>query len=652
MFDPVVPGPRTSRAWDAALLAQAVAVGPGPVAIGLLEQVDPDALCGHDRVVFLTTWQAQAAWVTARSYAAIVPVVGPEPAGDPDPDDEAGGPVDLGPFECVEEARHAEVAAACRLSTTAASDRISTARFLAGPGAPVAGMLETGAWGYGHLCAVVSETAELSADLTEKVVQVVVADTLPDADGQPSRYAEETPGRLRHRIRRTILRIDAAAAAERAKKRRRERSLRISPLPDFRAKITLEASQPMASWAWRQFDTWARARQATLKDPAADLTALLGPCTCPDDTDTTRAAGPVGTLAALRGHRATGSHGTAAAADPGSVRAHQLGCPHHPDTTLEALRADAVIEAARLLMRTLGHDSGDAPPTTGSATGMVAHGSSAATAATGTTGSGTSGNGTGTSGSGTSGRDTAGGTGANAGAGADAGASTGAGAGTGGSGGRGRSWSSAVVIVDAATLLGLADNPGWVPGHGWVPAPLARELAATADAWRAFLTDHGRLVATGAARYRPSDRLRELVTARDTTCTFPGCTIPSVHTDLDHAATYDGANTTAANLHPACRRHHRIKTHTAWSAAPDPGSGRIRWTSPTGHTYPTPPDPIWDTGPVGPDLPASTPKIADPDTLEAGDRARTDPPDRTDSPGSTVPSVSALETWLTAYLAA
>ncbi|MEZ5115266.1 MAG: HNH endonuclease signature motif containing protein [Candidatus Nanopelagicales bacterium] len=635
MFDPVVPGPRTSRAWDAALLAQAVTVGPGPVAIGLLEQVDPDELCGHDRVVFLTAWQAQAAWVTARSFAAILPVVGPQPARDPDPDDE-GGPVDLGPFECVEEARHAEVAAACRLSTVAASDRITTARFLAGPGAPVAGMLETGAWGYGHLSAVVSETAELSAALTERVVQTVVAETLPDADGVASRYAEETPGRLRHRIRRTILRLDAAAAAERAKKRRRERSLRISPLPDFRARITLEASQPMASWAWRQFDTWARARQATLKDPAADLTVLLGPCTCPIETGTgTSRAESVGTLAALRGHhrRQPEGSGTGAVADPNSERTHQLGCPHHPDTTLEALRADAVIEAARLLIRHLGLDTSDAPTTTGA----TIPASGAATTDTGLPGTGTSGN------TGANESDGAG-TGADAGAGAGAAAGSapaGASAGAGTGAGRGRSWSSAVVIVDAPTLLGLADNPGWVPGHGWVPAPLARELAAGADTWRAFLTDHGRLVAT---RYRPSDRLRELVTARDTTCTFPGCTIPSVHTDLDHAANYDGGNTTAANLHPACRRHHRIKTHTTWSAAPDPGSGQIRWTSPTGHTYPTPPDPIWDTGPppgdVSPDLPAITPESADPQTLDAVDPARTDPP------------VSALEIWLTAHLAA
>ncbi|MEZ5116627.1 MAG: DUF222 domain-containing protein [Candidatus Nanopelagicales bacterium] len=629
MFDPVVPAPRTSRAWDAALLAQAVTVGPGPVAIGLLEQVDPEALCGHDRVAFLTAWQAQAAWVTARSFAAILPVVGPEPARDPDPDE--AGLVDVGPFECVEEARHAEVAAACRLSTVAASDRIATARFLAGPGAPVAGMLETGAWGYGQLRAVVSETAELSPDLIEKVVQTVVTDTLPDVDGQPSRHAEETPGRLRHRIRRTILRIDAAAAAERAKKRRRERSLRISPLPDFRARITLEASQPMASWAWRQFDTWARNRQATLKDPTADLTTLLGPCICPRDTGTRTggtgsagsvgSAGLVGTLAALRGHRQPAGSNTGAGAtdnpqpDRTLDRTHQLGCPHHPDTTLEALRADAVIEAARLLARHLGADAeetADAGPSSeeGTDTGPVP--------------------------------------------------AAGPGAGTGAGAGRGRSWSSAVVIVDAPTLLGLADNPGWVPGHGWIPAPLARELAATADTWRAFLTDHGRLLATGATRYRPSDRLRELVTARDTTCTFPGCTIPSVHTDLDHAATFDGANTTAGNLHPACRRHHRIKTHTGWDATPDPGSGQIRWTSPTGHTYPTPPDPIWDTGPpptsiipVEPD----TERDARPESHADVDvKARPHVGDEIDLSGPAhavpVPGISPVERWTASLLVA
>ncbi|MEZ5117922.1 MAG: DUF222 domain-containing protein [Candidatus Nanopelagicales bacterium] len=637
MFDLVVPGSRTSRAWDAALLAQAVTVGPGPVAIGLLEQVDPEALCGHDRVAFLTAWQAQAAWVTARSFAAILPVVGPEPARDPDPDE--AGLVDVGPFECVEEARHAEVAAACRLSTTAASDRISTARFLAGPGAPVARLLETGAWGYGHLSAVVSETAELAPNLTLQVVQVVVAETLPDADGQPSRYAEETPGRLRHRIRRTILRMDAAAAAERAKKRKRERSLRISPLPDFRARITLEASQPMASWAWRQFDTWARNRQATLKDPTADLTGLLGPCTCPRDTDAagTSLAGSVGTLAALRGHhrRQPDGSGTGTSAQPDAERTHLLGCPHHPDTTLDALRADAVIEAARLLARHLGLDTGDTPPTGG----ITSDRSNAAASTTGAAGTGTAGG--------------AGGAGANAGAGAGAGTGAGAGGGAGAGAGRGRSWSSAVVIVDAPTLLGLADNPGWVPGHGWVPAPLARELAATADAWRAFLTDHGRLLATGTTRYRPTDRLRELVTARDTTCTFPGCTIPSVHTDLDHAATYDGANTTAGNLHPACRRHHRIKTRTTWDASPDPGSGQITWTSPTGHTYPTPPDPIWDTGPppvpIEPETSADAGVTVDADGgVDDGvhDEVELHHPARTDSTGS------ALEAWLSHALAA
>ncbi|MEZ5116673.1 MAG: HNH endonuclease signature motif containing protein [Candidatus Nanopelagicales bacterium] len=156
------------------------------------------------------------------------------------------------------------------------------------------------------------------------------------------------------------------------------------------------------------------------------------------------------------------------------------------------------------------------------------------------------------------------------------------------------------------------------------PRPIARQLAGDADNWRRFLTDHGRLIATGDNRYRPSDRLRELVTARDTVCTFPGCTIPSTATDLDHVANFDGANTTAANLHPACRRHHRIKTHGTWTAGTDPGgTGRIRWTSPTGHTYLQPPQPLWDTGPPGlTRAPDQTPRDHRP-----GDEPRADQPD-------------------------
>ncbi|MEZ5116413.1 MAG: DUF222 domain-containing protein [Candidatus Nanopelagicales bacterium] len=526
-----------SRASDAALLADAVAAGPGAVAVGLLERIDPSVLDEGDRVSFMTAWQAVSAWATARSYAAMVPVVGPREL----PSAESTG----SPEVVCEESVVAEVAAACRLSTSAATDRVVTARFLAGPGAPVAALLGAGVWSFSHLRVVQCETAGLPARLAAAVIAEVAAASMPGADGTPSRLDGETPGRLRQRVRRTALRRDPAAATARIESRRRERSCRIGAEADFRSRLTVDGPHPMIRWAFAQFDAWARHRQTLLKGASpADRDHILGRCTC-------------GSRPTLGGRRSGGRSGASGAGvgdgvtDRRGAGGHRSGehdpvCPQHVDTSLEALRADAVIEAARLLAAALRDEHG--LPETGAEAGADAD----AVPATST---------------------------------------------------RGRSWSQAVVVIDAPTLVGLADEPGWVPGYGWVPAPIARQLAANADSWRRFVTDHGRLVATGSTGYRPSDRLRELVTARDTVCTFPGCTIPSTATDLDHVANFDGANTTAANLHPACRRHHRIKTHGTWTAAVDPGgTGRIRWTSPTGHTYLQPPDPLWDTGP-----PANTP---------------------------------------------
>ena len=150
---------------------------------------------------------------------------------------------------------------------------------------------------------------------------------------------------------------------------------------------------------------------------------------------------------------------------------------------------------------------------------------------------------------------------------------------------RGRRWRYAAIMVDLPTLLGLADDPGYVPGYGDVPAPIARELAADATQWRRFLIDRsGVLLNAGARTYRPGDRLREHITARDWTCTFLGCARCAADADLDHMENFDGSNTTAENLHPLCRTHHRIKTHAGWNPSRRP-DGSTLWTSPTGHEY-------------------------------------------------------------------
>jgi hypothetical protein len=78
---------------------------------------------------------------------------------------------------------------------------------------------------------------------------------------------------------------------------------------------------------------------------------------------------------------------------------------------------------------------------------------------------------------------------------------------------------------------------------------------------------------------------------------FPGCTTDARSCDQDHVVAYvqmdEGGppgQTSVANLACLCRRHHRLKTFTAWRyhRLPD---GDYQWTSPTGHTYLASPTP-------------------------------------------------------------
>jgi hypothetical protein len=92
-------------------------------------------------------------------------------------------------------------------------------------------------------------------------------------------------------------------------------------------------------------------------------------------------------------------------------------------------------------------------------------------------------------------------------------------------------------------------------------------------------------------QHDPPERMREQVLLLHSTCVFPGCRRDSRACDLDHVEPYvspdDGGppgQTRPDNLAPLCRRHHRVKTHTAWDykrLAP----GHYTWTSPTGHQY-------------------------------------------------------------------
>ncbi|PFG38140.1 uncharacterized protein DUF222 [Georgenia soli] len=155
----------------------------------------------------------------------------------------------------------------------------------------------------------------------------------------------------------------------------------------------------------------------------------------------------------------------------------------------------------------------------------------------------------------------------------------------------------AQITVGAGTLLGLDHQAGYLAGYGPIPAELARELAQDAT-WRALLTDeHGHFKDLSTKAYRPGADLTRTVKARDITCTFPGCTRPSVVCDLDHRIAYDPAiahlvaQTSVCNLHPLCRHHHNLKTTKRWHVRREP-DGTVIWTvARTGHQYRHIPDP-------------------------------------------------------------
>ncbi|HEY0891058.1 MAG TPA: HNH endonuclease signature motif containing protein [Nocardioides sp.] len=94
--------------------------------------------------------------------------------------------------------------------------------------------------------------------------------------------------------------------------------------------------------------------------------------------------------------------------------------------------------------------------------------------------------------------------------------------------------------------------------------------------------------------YQPTHRLREQVAMVNGRCVFPHCTRPARGCDTDHITAHAtghaaGGPTCSCNLAPLCRRHHRIKTHTAWTYDLL-DTGRYVWRSPHGLTFHVDPD--------------------------------------------------------------
>ncbi len=90
-------------------------------------------------------------------------------------------------------------------------------------------------------------------------------------------------------------------------------------------------------------------------------------------------------------------------------------------------------------------------------------------------------------------------------------------------------------------------------------------------------------------RYQPGQRLQNLIRARTTTCSAPGCRRPAARCDLDHTIPYDhGGRSCECNLAPLCRHHHRCKQAEGWRLE-QITPGIMRWTTPAGRHYTTTP---------------------------------------------------------------
>ncbi|MDQ2838424.1 MAG: 13E12 repeat family protein, partial [Actinomycetota bacterium] len=152
------------------------------------------------------------------------------------------------------------------------------------------------------------------------------------------------------------------------------------------------------------------------------------------------------------------------------------------------------------------------------------------------------------------------------------------------------------VVVSADTLLTLDDQPAHLTGYGPITAETARRLAADkSGTWRRLLTDPdtGQLLDISQDRYRPSQRLRDFINARDNVCCFPTCHQPGYRCHYEHITPYlQGGETCRCNAALARRRHNNCKINSDWDYTRNP-DGTFTWTTDTGHPYTSHPPERW-----------------------------------------------------------
>lgn len=128
-------------------------------------------------------------------------------------------------------------------------------------------------------------------------------------------------------------------------------------------------------------------------------------------------------------------------------------------------------------------------------------------------------------------------------------------------------------------------------GHGPIPPGVAAQIvdAGTTRWFRRLFTDAaGNLDNLDVRRRCFTGHLAHWIRARDhDVCRGPGCDCRA--RQIDHVTPFArGGPTTQANGQAVCQLTNQVKELPGWSARADSG-GVVTWTTPTGHTYTSPP---------------------------------------------------------------
>jgi hypothetical protein len=144
-----------------------------------------------------------------------------------------------------------------------------------------------------------------------------------------------------------------------------------------------------------------------------------------------------------------------------------------------------------------------------------------------------------------------------------------------------RGTATQVLLTDGQGRLQRVVRLTHAPEDGWTRATLT-------EAVRTKLRDLPPLNTDG---YQPTTAITEHVHARNPRCTAYDCPRSSRRSDLDHDEPWPRGPTDVSNLHPRCRRHHRLKTARLVQTRLGE-HGAVTTTMLTGVRVPTAPEPL------------------------------------------------------------